>query len=134
MLDDIRKTIRKIRGDYHKNPETSIGRGRKVVRGNLPLIIYGIVVALIFGGLKARDAGLLVLYGGAPFIFDSTIFLEALPVVSRIAPRISLVIELGLEAGAIGVGISLGAVYTAYRLIGAISMGIPYYQYLKEDD
>lgn len=83
--------------------------------------------------MEFRDAGLLLLYGGAPFVLDSSLFIEALPLVSRLAPRITIILELGMETAAIGVGISLSAIYAIYRVIGAVSMGIPYYRWLKDE-
>lgn len=134
VFDDLRTAVRKILGDYSKNPETSIGKGRKVVQKYLLLVFLGVLAALLFGIMEFRDAGLLLIYGGAPFVLDSSVFLEAIPLVSRFAPRITLIIELGMETVAIGIGISFSAIYSAYRVIGAVSMGIPYYRWLKDDD
>lgn len=134
VFDDLRTTIRKIRGDYSKNQETSIRKGRKVVQENVGLISLGVLGALLFGFMEFRDGGLLLLYGGAPFVLDSSLFLETIPLVSRFAPRITFMLEIGIETAAVGVGISLSTIYSAYRAIGAVSMGIPYYRQLKDDD
>lgn len=134
MFDDLRKALRKIRGDYSKNPETSIGKGRKIVAGNADLLLVGVAMALAVGVLKFQDALLLLLYSGAPFVLDSSLFIEALPLIGRFAPKVTLLIEAGLETAAIGVGISVSAIYGLYRLVGAVAMGIPYYQWLKSDD
>lgn len=134
MFDDLRKTLKKIRGDYSKNQTTSIGRGRNVVRGNLYYILVGILFAGLFGVIQAKDAGLLLIYGSAPFVLDSSLMLEAVTILSRFAPRITFIFEFGFEAVTIGIGLSFAAVIIIYRFVGAISMGIPYYKSLKKDD
>lgn len=134
MFDDLRQTINKIRGDYSGNKNTSIAVGRKTVHENLD-IIYGSVCVLLFvGALQFRDAVLLAIYGAAPFVLDSGFFLESIPLLSRVLPRVTVLIEVGMEFGAVTVGISLGVVYAFYRLIGAVKMGVPYYAARKRDD
>jgi hypothetical protein len=134
MFDDLRQTINKIRGDFSDNKDTSIAVGRGAVLKNLEWIYAGVSLLLLFGVLKFKDAALLAVYGGAPFVFDSGLFLQSVPLLSRVLPRVTVLIELGMEFGAVTVGISLAVVYGIYRLIGAVKMGIPYYAALKQDD
>lgn len=134
MFDDLRQTINKILGDFFGNKDTSIAVGRKTVQENLD-IIYGSVCMLLFvGALQFRDAVLLAIYGAAPFVLDSGLFLESIPLLSRVLPRVTVLIELGMEFGAVTVGISLGVVYAIYRLIGAVKMGVLYHAARKRDD
>ena len=134
MFDDLRQTINKIRGDFSGNKDTSVEVGRGAVLENLEWIYAGVCLLLLFGVLKSRDAALLAIYGGAPFVLDSGLFLQSVPLVSRVLPRVTVLIELGMEFGAVTVGISLSVVYGVYRLIGAVKMGVPYYAALKRDD
>lgn len=134
MLDDIRQTINKVWGDFFSNRGTSVAAGRKVVQNNLDLVYLGVGVIVLLGIMKFKDAILLAFYGGVPFLFDSGIFLESIPLLSRVMPRVTVLIDLGMGFGAVTVGISLGVVYTVYRLIGAVKMGVPYYASLKRDD
>ncbi|GAB6862689.1 hypothetical protein ACFR97_16285 [Haloplanus litoreus] len=108
--------------------------GREAVQDNLEWIYGGVYLLLLFGVLKFKDAVLLAVYGSAPFVLDSGLFLQSLPLLSRVLPRVTVLIELGMEFGAVSVGISLGVVYAVYRLIGAVKMGVPYYSALKRDD
>jgi hypothetical protein len=134
MFDDLRQTINKIRGDFSGNKDTSIAVGREAVQDNLEWIYGGVYLLLLFGVLKFKDAVLLAVYGGTPFVLDSGLFLQSVPLLSRVLPRVTVLIELGMEFGAVSVGISLGVVYAVYRLIGAVKMGVPYYSALKRDD
>lgn len=134
MFDDLRQSINKIRGDFSGNKATSIAVGREAVLENLEWIYGGMCLLLLFGVLKFKDAALLAVYGGAPFVLDSGPFLQSIPLLSRVLPRVSVLIELGMEFGAVTVGISLSVVYGVYRLIGAVKMGVPYYVSLKRDD
>jgi len=134
VFDDLHQTINKIRGDFSGNKDTSIAVGREAVLENLGWIYGGVCLLLLFGVLKFKDAVLLAVYGGTPFVLDSGLFLQSVPLLSRVLPRVTMLIELGMEFGAVTVGVSLGAVYGIYRLIGAVRMGVPYYAALKRDN
>lgn len=133
MFDDLQQAINKIRGDFSGNKDTSIAVGRQTILGNIGLLSSGLCLLLTLGVLKFKDAALLAIYGGAPFVLDSGIALQSIPLLSRVLPRVTLLIELGLEFGAVTIGISLSVVYGIYRLLGAVKMGIPYYASLKRD-
>jgi len=99
VFDDLHQTINKIRGDFSGNKDTSIAVGREAVIENLEWIYSGVCLLLLFGVLKFKDAALLAVYGGTPFVLDSGLFLQSVPLLSRVLPRVTMLIELGMEFG-----------------------------------
>jgi len=132
MFDDSQETIRKMRGDSSANSDTSMRTGRNVVQRNIGPVYVILMLLMMAGALKFHDAILLVIYGALPFLLDSALFVDTVTLLGRFLPRATLMIELGLEMGALGVGISLSAIYAIYRYIGVLRMGIPYYLSKKD--
>ncbi|NIC00922.1 hypothetical protein [Halobacterium sp. R2-5] len=132
MFDDSQETLRKMRGDSSANSKTSMRTGRNVVQRNVGLVYLMFMLLMMGGALKFHDAILLAIYGALPFLLDSVLFMDTVPLLGRFLPRATLLIELGLEMGALGVGLSLSAIYAIYRYIGVLRMGIPYYLSKKD--
>ena len=134
MLDDLKGLLNTIRGNYSKNPETSLARGRNLVRKNLGLILIFIAGLILAGIFKLPDFLLLGVYSAIPLVFEPSYLVEFLPLVGRVLPRATVLVELWAEIATVSVGISLTAIYAIYRFIGALDMGISWHQSRKSDD
>jgi len=133
MLGDLLSALNYFRKVDSNAPETTLGKGRKVVRNYAPMLALLIVAGIAFGFLKFPDGALLSAYAAAPFVLDSTIFLESLPLLGRVAPRATIIVEMGMELGAVGAGISLSIVYTVYRKIGAAAMTVSWFDWKRNN-
>lgn len=131
MLEDLLLMLKVARGNYSKNPRTSIGRGRNIVRKYLPYILFGLALSIGLGFIQIKNIGLLAIYGIAPLVLDSSLVMETMPIVSRFVPRAIIILEFGTE---VVVGISLGAMYAIYRGIGALSMGWGVFKSRRDQD
>lgn len=133
MIDDLLSALRYSRNVDSEAPQTTLGKGRKIVRKYLPVLVLLMAVGVGTGFLRVPDSALLSVYTLAPFLFDSTLFLESLSVIGRGAPRATILVELGMEMGALGVGISLSLVYGIYRKIGAASMTLSWLNWKRNN-
>lgn len=133
MIDDLLSALRYFRNVDSGAPETTLGKGRKIVRKYLPVFVLLLAAGVWIGFLRVPDGALLSVYTLAPFLFNSSLFLESLPLIGRLAPRATILVEIGLEMGALGVGISLSLVYGIYRKIGAASMTLSWLNWKRNN-
>lgn len=129
MLDDLRQALRHFAGVF--NSDTSRRAGQNIVKRYLPTILLALFGMVYFRIIPIPDVPLVFAYGSVPFLFDSSLFIESIPLLSRLLPRISIIIEIAGESLVLVGGISVGMIYTFYKLVGAGRMSAAYYRYLK---
>jgi len=129
VFDDLRQTIRKFRNEGDR---TSIGACQNLLSDNFDLLYITVFGLTAFGVIHFQDAVLLMLYSLVPFILDGSLFIEWMPLLSRLLPRATVVIELGGWIGPVPAAISLSLVYAVYKRLGALRINIPYYLSLKD--
>jgi hypothetical protein len=133
MIDDLLSAFRLFRNVDSSAPKTTLGKGRKIVQKYLFPCCLLIIVGVGTGFLRLPDGLLLSLYTVTPFILDSSLFLESLPIISRLLPRATILVEIGMEIGMVGAGISLSLVIWIYRKIGAASMAISWFNWKRNN-
>ncbi|MGQ3329965.1 hypothetical protein [Halorubrum sp. FL23] len=133
MLDDFFSAFHYFRNVDSNSPETTIGKGRKVVRKYAFVIVLAVAAGVVTGILPSPDALLLSIYTLIPFVFDSSLILNSIPLIGRAAPRVMILVELGNGIGAASIGITLSTVYTIYRKVGAASMTVSWLQWKRNN-
>jgi len=122
MLDDLISALRYSRNTDSNSPRTTLGRGRNVVRKYLAAIACLMILGVGLGFLKVPDAALLSAYLSAPFAVESPLVLRSLPLIGRILPRATILVEIGMNVGTVGFGLSLSAIFWCLRKIGMLSL------------